>query len=315
MVPHNQLDLTSISRFTDAVRKQSGILLLFIFLICLSSRSNLTTSIQAAQRSGVRETDQQDSAGARPSARDAARTRIAEGEYVIYEEGNSGAVGPFGEEIYDFHESWILWQTPTGEYEVEGEREFDSPRDVKHANRFLVQLSRDLTATRMTEFAKLKWRGDSGPLSCEFLVASLHCSSGAKDSKQSVDLRISMDHPFGLLWPISPFSLSGLTRQTERDVNRATPVQLLTIEQPSLYDPVHPTILDGQLRYLGEESVEAAGQNWMAHKFSLKVPSHPQYLIWTSSKGLLLALALEHTDPNWPKEGMKLMRFKKWSDF
>lgn len=250
-----------------------------------------------------------------PSPPLAARTKIAEGEYVIVEQGNSGAFGPFGEEVYDFHEIWTLWRVAKGRYEVEGERRFESPRDVPHVNRFLAELSRDLTVTRVTEFAKLKWRRDSGPLSCEFLPSELHCSSGARDPKQAIELRIPMEHPFGLLWPVSIFSLSSVTREAERDRSRMTPIQMVTIEQPSSWLPVNPMILDGTLQYLGDEDLEAADQKWRAYKFSFKVPSQPQFLIWTSSKGILLALAVEHAHANWPEEGMKLVRFQKWADF
>jgi hypothetical protein len=35
-----------------------------------------------------------------------------------------------------------------------------------------------------------------------------------------------MEHPFGLFWPISAFSLSGITRQAERDAHQALPSSL-----------------------------------------------------------------------------------------
>jgi hypothetical protein len=245
----------------------------------------------------------------------AAQTKVAEGEYVIYEQANGGAFGPLGEEVYNFHESWTLWRAEKNQYRVEGERKFESPKFTPHANRFLVELSRDMTVIRMTEFAHLKWRRNSGPVICEFLPKELHCSLGTAKPGQPADLRIPVEDPFGLLWPISPFSLSSLTRQSERDTAHSTQVQLLSIQQPSAALPVYPMVLCGQLQYLGEESIEAADQKWLAHKFSLKVAMHPQFLIWTSSRGLLLALTIEHTHPNWPQEGMKLVRFKKWVDF
>jgi hypothetical protein len=302
--------------FGSSARRDFLTFPLFAILLCWFAGTFLTASMHAQQKK-----DDPQIYGERPlpapafSALATARTRIAEGEYAIYEQANSGAFGPFGEEIYDFHESWTLWRTEKGQYRVEGERKFESPRYTTHANRFLVELSRDMTAIRMTELAHLEWRRDSGPLSCEFLVKELHCSSGARDPHQSIDLHIPMEDPFGLWWPISPFSLSSLTRQSERDTARGTPVQLLSIEQPSAALPVRPMILGGQLQYLGEENIDAAEQKWRAHKFSLKVASHPQFLIWTSSIRLLLALAIEHPHPNWPQEGMRLVRFKKWADF
>ena len=41
---------------------------------------------------------------------------MAEGEYVIVEQANSGAFGPFGEEVYNFHETRTLWRLATGRY-------------------------------------------------------------------------------------------------------------------------------------------------------------------------------------------------------
>lgn len=243
------------------------------------------------------------------------RTKIAEGEYAIYEEGNGGAVGPFGEEVYDFHESWTMWRTSSGRYEIEGERKFRSPSDVEHTNRFSATLSRDLTAIRVKEFAPLRWRPDSGPVSCDFLPKELHCFSEAGDSKNSVDLRVPLNRPFALLWPLAPISLSGLTREAERDPGRGTQVQVVSIEQPSRDNPMQPTILSGELLYVGEERFRAADQEWNAHKFSLKVPFHSPFVIWVSSKGILLGLAIEHEHPNWPKEGIRLTHFNNWADF
>jgi len=245
----------------------------------------------------------------------AAQTKLAEGEYAIFEQANGGAFGPLGEEVYDFHESWTLWRTEKGQFRVEGERKFNSPKFTPHTARFLVELSRDMTVTRVTEFTHLTWNRKSGPLVCEFLAKELHCSSGKANPGQPAELRIPMDDPFAFLWPISPFSLSSLTRESERDAAHPTQVQLLSIEQPSADLPVYPMVLCGQLQYLGEESIEAAGQIWVAHKFSLKVAMHPQMLLWTSSRGVLLGLTIEHAHPDWPQEGMKLVRFREWAEF
>jgi hypothetical protein len=243
------------------------------------------------------------------------RVKIAEGEYAIYERDISGVLGPLEEEVYNFHESWTLWRVEKGEYQIEGVRNFESPKDELHSNRFVAELTRDLTVIRVKEFAKLRWVPDSGPMSCEFLPTQLDCSSGGSDPKREIKLRTPLEKPYGLLWPISPFSFGGITREVERDPKRATQVDLVRIEQPGMADPVRATILEGPLQYLGEEDIEAAGRKWKAHKFSLKVPLHPQYLIWTSPKGLLLALAIEHEHKDWPEEGLRLAHFDGLTEF
>jgi len=243
------------------------------------------------------------------------RSQIAEGEYAIFEHYNSGSVGPFEQEVYNFKESWTLWRVEKGQYEVEGERRFESPKDESHSNRFIAQLTRDLTVIRVKEFAKLRWVADSGPLSCEFLPQRMECSSGGSDPKREIKVRVPLDRPYGLLWPISPFSFGGITRQVERDPAHATEVEFVRIEQPGMAEPVRADILEGPLLYLGEENIEAAGRKWRAHKFSLKVPLQRQYLIWTSPKGLLLFLAIEHEHQDWSEEGLRLTRFESTEEF
>jgi hypothetical protein len=241
-----------------------------------------------------------------------ARTKVAEGEYAVSEQANGGAVGPFGEEVYNFHETWVLWRGGDGRYEVEGERRFEAPQGTARSDRFVAELTRDLTVTRVTEFSQLKWRRDSGPLTCEFLRSELHCSSNAKSAEEALELRIPMQKPFGLLWPISAFSLSGLTREAERDPRHATQIQLVSIEQPSADMPVLPMILDGELRYLGEENIEIAGLPQRAFRFSIKAALSPEIVVWTTTDGLLLAVSVEHGDKNWPAQGMKLLHFQEW---
>jgi hypothetical protein len=250
-----------------------------------------------------------------PAQDESTQTKLAEGEYVVIEQSNDGAIGPFPEQIYNFDEAWTLSRDGKDSYKVEGVRKFESPKGELHTDRFTVELSRDFTITRAREFAKLKWVQDSGPLTCDFLPTALSCSSGGSNPQHAITMHTPVSNPYGLLWPVSPFSLSGITFQVERDPTRPTRVDLISIEQPSQTIPVQPTILEGPIRYIGEENIKAAGRAWSAFKFSLKVPLHPEYLIWTSSKGLLLAVAVEHQHANWQQEGMRLDRFQSWNGF
>jgi hypothetical protein len=243
------------------------------------------------------------------------RTKIAAGEYAVQEITGSGGTGPFGEEVYDFHESWTLWRSDKGTYQVEGVRRFESPRDEVHSNRFTAELSRDLTVVRVKEFSKLRWVADSGPLSCEFLPAELACSSGGSDPKREIKLRTRLAKPYGLLWPISPFSFGSITRQVERDPSKPADVDLVRIEQPSMAHPVQATVLEGPLRYLGEDGIEAAGRKWRSHKFSLKVPMQPECFLWTSSKGLLLALEFRSDHATASEGSIRLEHFESFGEF
>lgn len=250
-----------------------------------------------------------------PPARRGERIKLAEGEFSIYQRESGGAVGPFETPIFNFRESWILWRAGDGTYDVEGERRFESPKDEPHRNRFQVRLTPELRVISVKEFAKLRWRRDSGPLTCEFSPQALHCSSNAKDPRQAIKVDIPMQHAFGFLWPVSPFSLNGITRAAGRRPNDVTPVQLVEIVEQSPEEPVSPVVLDGHLRYLGEEDIRMAKRNWRADKFALDVPLHPGYLIWASPEGILLSLAVDEGAKNEPPRRLDLVRYEKFADF
>jgi len=241
--------------------------------------------------------------------------KVAEGEYVMIEEGSSGAVGPAGEEIFNFHETWTLWRAGKGDFELTGERQYDSPRYLPHNEKFWVLLSRDLALVSVKEFAKLRWRPDSGPLGCDFQPENLHCNFGAKDPKNAFQLDIPIKNPCGFLWPVSPFSFRSVGHAAEKSRGTRSPVQLISMEQPGPQNPVNPKLMDGSIRYLGREEITAARQKWNADKFELHVATHPRLLMWLTREGILLVLSPEHTSENWPKEQLELTRYQKFRDF
>ena len=54
-----------------------------------------------------------------------------------------------------------------------------------------------------------------------------------------------MDRPYGLLWPLSPFSLAGLTQAASPKVDRPYPIQVVQLEEISDALPVLPIRSDG----------------------------------------------------------------------
>ena len=243
------------------------------------------------------------------------RTKVAEGEYAVIQRKSAGAVGPFENEIYNFRESWTLWRTGDGGYEVTGERRFEAPQYVPHQNKFQARLAHDMSVLSVKEFAKLRWRPDSGPLACDFLPGQLHCTSGGKDPGKAILVDIPMKNPFGILWPMSPFSLNSVTRGAGRRLNDVTPVQLIEMVEQSAENPVSPLLLDGHLRYLGQEDVRIAKKRWHADKFEMTVPLHPGFVIWTSPDGILLSLEVASDTKNEPAHRMDLVRYEKFADF
>lgn len=242
----------------------------------------------------------------------AERVRVAQGEYKVLTEAG---IGPFLPAVYGFDESWTLWRLADGSLEVSGTRTYRSPAYESQSNEFSAHLSADFRVLGLKEFRKLKWRPDSGPLSCDFLAGRIACSSNAKDASQNVSLNLSMKEPFGFMWPVSAFSLASVTRFVTRDPERATPVQLVRVEEVSRADPALATILSGDLKYLGQEELSLADRKWRADKFELKVPLHAPFVIWTSPEGLLLGFAPENNHKMLSDEGMRLVSFQQWQAF
>jgi hypothetical protein len=58
---------------------------------------------------------------------------------------------------------------------------------------------------------------------------------------------------------------------------------------------------------MGEERIDVAGQPQHAFKFSIKAALSPKLIVWTTPKGLLLAVTVEHEEKDWPEESMKLL--------
>jgi hypothetical protein len=241
------------------------------------------------------------------------RTKVAEGEYRVL--GQSG-IGSFDFAVYDFTESWTLWRLEDGTFEVDGTRDYRSPADEPHSDNFEARLSDSFRVLKLIEFRTLRWRPNSGPLSCDFLPAKVACTASSRSKSENLSLELPTQAAAGLMWPISAFSLSSITRGASHDPKATTPVELLTFEEPSDAEPIFTTTLGGRVKYLGQEKLLSAGREWLADKFELKVAMHAPFLLWTSSQGLLLAFTYEKDGNRLPdNEGMVLVSFRKLQEF
>ena len=268
------------------------------FHVPLSAADNVPTGIASAQQAPSERSRESGMSG---------RTRVAEGEYKVL---SQAGIGSFDLAVYDFTESWTLWRLEDGTFEVTGTRNYRSPADEPHSDNFEAYLSDNFRVLKLREFRTLRWRSNSGPLSCDFLPAKVVCAANTKDKGQDLSLEVPMQTAAaGLMWPISAFSLSSITRGASHDPKTATPVELVTFEEISDADPIFTSILGGHLRYLGQEKLLLAGREWLADKFELKVATHAPFLLWTSSQGLLLAFAYEKDSNKIPQEGMVLASF------
>lgn len=245
------------------------------------------------------------------STQEPGRIKVAEGEYRVTTQDDLG-VGPIETEVFHFRESWTLWRV-AGEFEIEGERFFESPLGTPHDNQFTARFTHDFRLISVKEFARLDFRKDSGPLTCQFLPSQLRCDSGAKDPAQDVDVQVPMDRPYGLLWPLSAFSLASLTRGASADVGKAVPIEVVQLEQLNYELPVLLTRSDGLIRYLGRSKVvmTVSGETCYPQIYEVTAPPIRKLTLWLSPEGLLLAAE----KPSLPKGRMELVRFTKFVAF
>ncbi len=126
------------------------------------------------------------------------RIKVAEGEYAIARIGDLG-IQPPGTEEFEFGETWTLWTTGDGEFEVQGEWRFESPEMLPNRIPFMLRLGRDLHPQSLKEFVRRNscdWQNDSGPLSCTLSPTELYCESGAKDPKHMISSGRSPPSPW-----------------------------------------------------------------------------------------------------------------------
>ncbi len=246
------------------------------------------------------------------AGQEANRTKIAQGEYAVSTDDDLG-VGPADTEVFHFRESWVLWRTAAGEYEVEGERTFESPRGQPHENRFWAKLSRDLRPLAVKEFARLRWRRDSGPLSCDLLPTEMLCNSGGKQPDRAIHLQIQLREPYGILWPISVFSLGSLAYVAAEHEDEAVSVDLVRINEFSESLPVLTIKSQGSIRFMGksDKSFEVSGRAWHPRVFELVSSATRTVHLWTSPEGLVLAIE----QANWPKTTLRLVSFRQFGEF
>jgi hypothetical protein len=179
---------------------------------------------------------------------------------------------------------------------------------------FWAQLTKDLRLVKVKEFAQLRWIPDSGPLTCDLLPNELRCNSGGKDPVHTINVQIGLQEPYGILWPISVFSLGSLTYVAAEREGEEVPIDLVTLNELSQALPVLTVRSKGSIRYLGRSDVKftASGKSWSPRVFELTSSLLPRRLhIWTSREGLVLAVERVGS----PKTIMRLVSFQQFAEF
>jgi hypothetical protein len=196
---------------------------------------------------------------------------------------------------------------------VEGERKFDSPLGEAHDDNFWAQLGSDLRLTKVKEFTQLAWVPDSGPLTCDLLPTEMKCNSGGKDPLHTREVQLETPLPYGILWPISAFSIGGLAQLAAKNEGQTVAIDLVTLNELSKSVPVFTIRSRGSIRYLGKSKVafSVSGKSWYPRVFELTSGPTRKLHIWTSPEGLVLAIKRA----DWPKTTMQLISFQQFAEF
>ncbi|GEM_PF-3278745 len=234
------------------------------------------------------------------------RMKLYEGEYMVTGGGEDETATSSNLPVNSFRETWTMWRAENGYFEVEGDRVYESADSVFHNSKFSARLSPTKRLLSVTDYGKLRFQKDSGPLTCDFHAMDVHCTSNAKDPSDSVDVRLPLDHPAGLFTPLSPLSWSSVTRGMTMNSSELKQVQMISIREVSARDPVALEVFDGAVRYIHSEDFTTAGRTWRADRFEVKLPLHPKSTVWTSPEGILLAVSFGGGEG----EGLRLQTFR-----
>ena len=130
---------------------------------------------------------------------------------------------------------------------------------------------------------------------------------------RAVDVDVTMDRPYGLIWPLSAFSLGSLTRAASQHIGEPVRIQVVQLQEISEAAAVLPIRSDGFLKYLGQSDTPyvVSNQSWRPYGYELEASPILKMVIWRSPEGIVLSVER----PNWPKGQMQLVRFAKFSDF
>ena len=243
------------------------------------------------------------------------RNRVASGEYRIVAETNEGGIGPFAPGIHNFRESWTMWRVSDDGLEVEAERDYESPKGELHTDKSYIRMSSAFRILGVREFRKLRWRPDYGPLSCDLLRDTLVCTAVSSDPNETLRWDMPAKEPYGYFWPLSAFSLASITRSTNRSAVSGESVQIVTLHEPNTAFPIFGTVIDGELKYLGQEDITVANRRWIANKFILTFSFNSRFVMWVAPNGLPLAFGRDNGRTNMSEVWLSLVSLQQYADF
>jgi TPR repeat protein len=244
--------------------------------------------------------------------------KVAAGQDVIKPAAKSGQLP--NPQRYD---TWTLWRTPSGDFEVEGEW----PRETGgETTRYWMSLNSHLDPLYLRVF-------EAG-LTCSSSEEKIECEMKELDG-QSLKASAPVEGNRTLFLPDSVFFLSSIARKaTSKHAGR---MELLSIQQGDERRGLLLSPRNAEVECVGQEDIVVDNKKVRAEKFELHTqaqsefhrvredgllveedadpnrPFSPFMQIWCSSEGIVLAV--EVRVPNEPKDRIELAHFEKYRDF
>lgn len=212
--------------------------------------------------------------GGKSVASESQRKKVADGEYVMLREETY----PSFTKIVEIRESWSLWELGDDGYEIDSLWVVNSPQETFRTKTW-IELSPGFHPTQTRGLGTIR----ETDLTCRFGEREVRCRTGNEEP------RISVDMPYDLYLSV-PWFVSSILRRPGVDHNRPMPVKLLIMDRGGPKSELGFGEFEGQVRYLGEESITAAGREFWSRKYELKADPFPGWLVWLSPDGIALAM-------------------------
>ena len=244
--------------------------------------------------------------------------QVAEGKYLIFDDEDAPP------QETSSSDTWTLWNSPNGEFEVNGILGF-SDESVP----YWINLT-----SRMRPTAFKVFRPDKTSIGCQRTPSKLLCQQTDNEGRVLRTVDDDMSDPAEIFMPIT-FFWAGLTRNAEFPGGKAAHFTLVAEGGETMTFPVSYNPIGASLKLLRRGKYPVLQGEMDAAQFQLATqdpserpstpppgsgnapgseppqPYVPMFDLWVSSNGILLSAS----PPGTQVEYVRLVQFKKLADF
>lgn len=208
------------------------------------------------------------------TAAEAGHGKVAEGTYVITSQQQYGP----RKETSELREHWSLRKLGEQGYQL------DSRWTKQEPGSEIVKFSTSLDLSPQLHPVRIKGLPlfDSRLFLCDLSEAGIRCEF------ENEHPRLAVRAPYDLYLPLPWFLASAALRSRVGDAKQ-TSIRWVVMDRGGPHSALGFGDFTGSAEYQGEETLESAGGPMAARKFLLRAEPFPNWLVWISKRGLLVA--------------------------